>query len=376
VEHSAAERATADPIVVRVTLQSGICGYGETLPREYVTGESSTTVRRDILECMIPNLLECHPTRFSEVLEFAEQLPDVGATGQPCPAARAGVELALLDAYSRRFERPIGPEAVNWLGLTGYGRDDALDAIRVSGVIASRDPARARRRVRQMRCFGLRDFKLKVGMTDDDERLDQVVRSLEGPLRRGRASLRLDANAAWSLSEAIDRLLAWQRYPIEWIEQPLAKGDEQNLQSLRAATGWRLLHDESLCRLSDAEHLLDLGVADGFNIRISKCGGFLNALKLVSFARNHEIDVVIGCMVGQTSILSAIERHFLAEIPSPLYVESNYGRFLIADDVCRRSLRFGYGGRLARPRSPGWGIAVDELALDALTTDEKFEMPM
>jgi len=57
--------------------------------------------------------------------------------------------------------------------------------------------------------------------------------------------------------------------------------------------------------------------------------------------------------------LSAAQRRFLEWGPSPRFVEGNYGRFLLTDDLTTQSLRFGYGGRLKPIRTPGLGVSVD-----------------
>ena len=191
---------------------------------------------------------------------------------------------------------------------------------------------------------------------------------------RGRATLRLDANGAWSLHSAIESLSRWAEQGISYVEQPLAEGDEQNLPDLKAHTPWRVIHDESLVTIEDARRLHQLGVADMFNIRISKCGGFIPALKLVQFCRQNQIEYTLGCMVGQTSILSAVERRFLECVPGVRFVESNYGGFLLRDDVARPRLRFGYGGRLKPITGPGWGVAVDENQLAKFCDDRPIRL--
>ncbi|MHC4611148.1 MAG: hypothetical protein ACYS7M_12460, partial [Planctomycetota bacterium] len=98
VAHATSERAVADPIVVAVELMNGVVGYGETLPRPYVTGETVASVVGAIREVFVPALLEIHPAHFPGALEAIEALPFQASDGRVIPAARAAVELALLDA--------------------------------------------------------------------------------------------------------------------------------------------------------------------------------------------------------------------------------------------------------------------------------------
>ncbi len=360
VEHAASVRTAADPAIVRIELQNGDIGYGESLPRPYVTGEDHDSVDTAVRDVFAPLLMTCRPESFSEALEVIESLPMADDAGQRIPTARAAIELALLDVYSRCFERPIGVDVVNWLELTDFGPPGCIDHVRCSGVVATKDARQAVSTVRKMRCYGLRDFKLKVGSEGQDDLLAAVADMLGPAIRKGRASMRLDANGAWSLDDAIEHLSRWADLDISHIEQPLARGDEQNLPNLKAHTQWQIIHDESLATLEDAQRLIDLDVADCFNIRMGKCGGLIPSLKLARFCRQNEIDYMLGCLVGQTSILSAVERCFLSCVPDVKFVESNFGNFLLADDIARPKLRFGYGGRLKPLTGFGWSITVDE----------------
>ncbi len=360
VEHAASVRTAADPVVVRIELQNGDLGYGESLPRPYVTGEDHDSVDTAVRDVFVPLLMDCRPQSFSEALVVIESLPLADDAGRQIPTARATVELALLDVYSRCFERPIGLDVVNWLEVPEFGPPGCINHVRCSGVIATKDPQQAVSTLRKMRCYGLRNFKLKVGSEGQDDLLTAVTDMLGPAILKGRASLRLDANGAWSLDDAIEHLSRWSDLNISHIEQPLARGDEQNLPNLKAHTQWQIIHDESLATLKDAQRLFDLGVADCFNIRMGKCGGFIPSLKLVRFCRQNHIDYMLGCLVGQTSILSAVERCFLSCVPGAAFVESNFGSFLLADDIARPKLRFRYGGKLKPLTGFGWSITVDE----------------
>jgi L-alanine-DL-glutamate epimerase-like enolase superfamily enzyme len=361
-EHAAAARDTADPLLLVIELASGTIGVGETLARPYVTGETPEQVVETVQRMFMPMLSALKPQSFAEALEAASSLTYTDDGDRPIPAARALVELALLDLYSRHFRRPIS-EAAGWLGLPRWGPPGSLRHVRYSGVLSAKSPAMLRRSLRRMRCFGLRDFKLKVGMDGDDDNVRAAAEGLGSRLRDGRCTLRLDANGAWTLEQAIRHLTAWQDYPISYIEQPLAKGRERDLIELQRHTTVPLMADESLVTFDDAERLITGRATDAFNIRISKNGGFVASMRLAALAQRHEVRCVLGCMVGETSLLSAAGRHFLTLVPDVQFAEGSYGRFLLRDDVFRPRVQLGWAGR-ARPLSGvGWGAQLDELAL-------------
>jgi len=371
--HAAHVRATADPIVVEVELFDGTTGYGETLARPYVSGETVGSVVAAVQSVFVTELLSYRPARFAEALERIDLLPGVDENGDTILAARAAVELALLDAYSRHFRKPVG-EAVSWMGLPGFGPPGSRARLRYSGVLSG-EPGRLRRSARLMRWFGLRDFKLKVGYDDDEDRVRAVARSLGRSLGRT-TTLRLDANGGWSLARAVQRLEALADLPIACVEQPLPRECDGELAELKAAVPVQVMHDESLLSMADAERLAQAGVADGFNVRIAKNGGFLPAVRLAHFALRHGILCQLGCMVGETSILSAAGRRFLEQVPGLAFAEGSYGTFLLKGDVVERPLRFGYGGRIRPLSGFGWGVDVKRELLERHSTGSVLEIPL
>lgn len=373
--HAAAERNCANPLILAVELADRTIGYGETHPREYVTGESLESAIAAIQDIFVPLLVNIRPSNFGEAIEAAANLPYTTESGDVITAARAAVELALLDAYSRAFDRSIAHVA-GYVDETLLGLPGSVDSVRFSGVISASEPDRAARSIRKMRWGRLRDFKIKVGDDNDDARVRAAVAALGRSLTKERTSLRLDANGAWSLDEATRRLLSWESLPITSVEQPLPKGNLQDWANLAQLTNLPLMADESLVTPDDAEALIVHRAASWFNIRISKNGGLIPALRLAVLARRHHLDIQLGCMVGETSILSAAGRWFLQLVPNVRFAEGSFGRFLLTDDVTRRSLRFGFGGKWRPLSGPGLGIEVDPARLDRFAEKSPIEIPL
>lgn len=372
--HAAAERIVADPVIVELELADRTVGYGETHARPYVTGESVADVLATIRE-LIPLLVEARPANFGEAMEFASALPLVDQQERPITAARAAVELAVLDAYSRAFARPLDA-LPGWLDEAWMGRPGSRDTARYGGVVSSANARRVPWRLRQMRLLGLRHFKLKVGDDEDDQRVRAAARTLRRGLDSGRITLRLDANGAWDLDQAAERLARWQDLPILCAEQPLPKhAGAAEWGELACRTTVPLMADESLVTFADAEALAAAQGAAWFNIRISKNGGLFPALRLAALARRNQIDFQLGCMVGETSILSAAGRWFLQLVPGVQLVEGSFGKFLLREDVTAKSLRFGFGGRWQPMTGPGLGVTPDRGRLQRLSMRSPIEIP-
>jgi muconate cycloisomerase len=206
----------------------------------------------------------------------------------------------------------------------------------------------------------MRFVKLKVG-TDADLSTLRMVRDHLG----FEVDIRVDANSAWSPSEAIDRLKEMEPYRISAVEQPVAKADFTGLKQVQDAVQIPVIADESLCTEEDARRLIDLKACQVFNIRLSKCGGLGAATRIRRMAERAGILCQLGCHVGETSILSAAGRHFALTVPHLSYVEGSFSNYLLLKDVVARPVVFQDGG-LAH-ELPGFGLGIE--VLDEVLSD-------
>ena len=129
--------------------------------------------------------------------------------------------------------------------------------------------------------------------------------------------------------------------------------------------------DESLCSEQDGQEAIASGLCDLFNIRISKCGGFVRSLKLAILAHRYNLGYQLGCQVGETGILSAAGRHFACSVSGIRYLEGSYDRHLVREQLTHEDLTFGYGGRAPLLTGPGLGITVDQEKVKRLCTKQQ-----
>jgi muconate cycloisomerase len=363
IRHASYVRSATDNLVVRCVLENGTEGFGEGVPREYVTGETieaswSLLQRSDIAAQLSP----C--TDFPAAVALAERLrlAPVPGDDRQCQgnAARCALELAVLDAYGRHFQQPLS-------SVTKIAAEDVYEPrpwVRYSGAITSARGFRLFLAAWRMRVWRFPHVKLKVGIAgyDDAKRLKKLRRWL---FRR--QDVRLDANEAWAPDEAAARIRELEACDISAVEQPVAHEHLHCLAELRRQIRTPIMLDESLCSLIDAERALSAHACDLFNIRLSKCGGFIPALRLVQFARQHGMGYQLGCQVGETALLSAAGRHFAASVAGLRYVEGSYDRYLVRANVGTADLTFGWGGWAPALPGPGLGVQVDPQALSRVT---------
>jgi len=151
------------------------------------------------------------------------------------------------------------------------------------------------------------------------------------------------------------------------VEQPVAKEDFQGLKAVQAGVGVPIIADESICTPEDARSLIDLKACQIFNIRLSKCGGLLQAQRILKLAENAGIRCQLGCHVGETSILAAAGRHFAQAAPELVYLEGSFAPYLLTRDPVAHPVTFGSQGEASALTGPGLGVEVLEEVLNELS---------
>jgi L-Ala-D/L-Glu epimerase len=363
IKHASHVRTDTENLVVCVRLSDGTTGYGEGVPREYVTGETidqSVALIRD----MDRGYLNADCISFEESVSLADalMLPEVPGDDRQCQgnAARCAVELALLDAFGKHFKQPLS----NVTRQLAPQLFEPKARVQYSGVITSARGFKARTMGLMMRIYGFRQVKVKVGMEgyDDPERL-RAIRSRIG----AKMDIRLDANEAWSPQEAAERIRALEPFNISSIEQPLHQSAASSLAELRREVRTPIMLDESLCSETDGQRAADEGLCDIFNLRLSKCGGFTRSLRLAVLAKKHGLSCQLGCQVGETAILSAAGRHFATSVAGLRYLEGSYDSRLVREALGKKNITFGWGGWAPALAGGGLGIEIDEAALKRVT---------
>lgn len=358
VRHASHTRSHTDSLVAQCVLPSGEVGWGEGLPREYVTGETVDGALALIQASPFAKKLVA--SSWSEAIESAEGLslnPVAGdLRGIAGNAARCALEMAWLDACGRKFGQPLG----SIVGKLEPGLAQPAQTVRYSGVITSSKGWKLGLLARLYRYTGFRHVKIKVGIEgQDDFSRVKLVRHILGPNRQ----IRVDANEAWKLDEAVSRLAALKPLGIAWVEQPMPVECDEDLKALRQRTGVRVMLDESLCGRVDAEQLVSGQRVDLFNLRLSKCGGFIPTLRLLAMARTAGLGAQLGCQVGETGILTAAGRHFAQSVQGLEAVEGAFDRYLVGERLTFEDLTFGWGGKASPLLGSGLGVTVDDAAL-------------
>ena len=353
--HALQSREESDAVIVKLTGSDGRSGFGESLPRSYVTGETTESMVARVREKLAAKLFHEAFAPGWETLEYLQAVmpewtrSENGAGNVVAwNAAFCAVELALLD-WSLRSDH---------CALADLLPAERFEVV-YSGVISADAPADAAALAKRMARLGLRQIKVKVGTADDFARLEAVRKAVGDDIE-----LRADANAAWSAQEAVGNLRRLAQFNLRSIEQPVAASDLAGMKQVRDRCGIAVMADESLVTLEQARKLIELKACDYFNIRLSKCGGINGSLAIAKLARDAGIKIQVGAQVGETGVLSAAGRTFAAHLPALASAEGSFGTWLLAEDVTFENVAFGLGGRAPLLKTRGLSVTVKEDALE------------
>jgi L-alanine-DL-glutamate epimerase-like enolase superfamily enzyme len=366
--HAAAARTTSESLFLRVGLDSGARGWGESLPRAYVSGEHRDGAFALLREAILPALVGRRFQSLSEVGSFLEkcdgQAPSEWVRPEvPQTSAWCSVDLALLDAFGKAFGEPVSlgdqPPAA-----------DALRRYRYSGVVSAGRGWPYAMSLLKMRAFRFPHVKLKV----EQDGAEQAARTARRLLGR-RVDLRVDANMAWDVEQALEVIEELRSVGIQSFEQPIPAGDLAGLKRLVAESSAGIVADEGLTNRESLQTLISHRACTGANVRISKCGGLVGAYARCREALEAGLMLQVGCQVGESSLLSAAHLTLLQALapltPGVRYAEGCFGGHLLREDPVLPSVQFGYGGRPPRrPAGAGLGVQVDQAMLERWAVDQ------
>ncbi|MBS1829553.1 MAG: dipeptide epimerase [Acidobacteria bacterium] len=301
--------------------RDGITGTGEGAPivRYHESAESA----RKAVDSIRPYLEQADPRAFRNVLnEVFRRIPEEWA-------AKAALDIALMDWVTQKMGVPL----YRYFGL------DAKDAPVTTFSIGIDNPEVTRQKTREAEAFPV--LKIKVGLDTDEATIDAVRSVTKKPLR-------VDANEGWKSKEEAVRKIKWlETQGVELIEQPLPASMLDEARWMRGKVNIPIFGDEACLRASDVVKVAN--AFDGINIKLDKCGGIMEAYKMIHTARSLGLKIMLGCMISSSATITA------AAHLSPLvdYADLD-GNLLIANDPYRGVTV--EKGKLILPSSPGLGL--------------------
>ena len=301
--------------------RDGVTGLGEGAPivRYKEDARSAQAAINGILEV----LTGANPW------EFAKLMGEVSRRMEGQYAAKAAIDIALMDWVGQKLGVPL----YRYFGL------DPRDAPVTTFSIGIDTPEITRQKVREAEAYPV--LKVKVGLATDEPTIEAVRSITKKPLR-------VDANEGWTDKEEAVRKINWlETQGVEFVEQPMPAAMLEETRWVRQRVHLPLIADEACERPADVAKCA--GIYDGINVKLDKCGGILEAYKMIQVAKSLGLKTMLGCMISSSISVTA------AAHLSPLvdYADLD-GNLLISNDA-HAGVRVE-NGKLILPDGPGLGL--------------------
>ncbi|MEF8798312.1 MAG: dipeptide epimerase [Candidatus Bipolaricaulota bacterium] len=275
-EIASGKKPKIENVFVKLTLMSGIEGYGEASPLEPINGENQSTVIAAI-RSLSDFLKGKDVTDYEEISERMKSLLWAQAS------ARAAVEMAILDALTKTRGESL------W---DYYG--GAEDTIVTDYTISIVEPDTARKQAKKLSEKGFETLKTKVGKGDEEdlERLNAVSEGAPG------CKLNIDANEGFDAEEAVafTRKLEDLGVKLNLFEQPVKRYDLEGLKKVKEEIDVAVAADEAVFFLSDVRKIVEMRAANVVNIKLMK-SGLKEGQEIANLCKENGIDLMVGCML-------------------------------------------------------------------------------
>ena len=301
--------------------RDGITGRGEGAP--IVRYKEDAASAQKAVESVRQLLLSANPMQFSKTLaQVFKRIPGEWA-------GKASIDIALMDWVTQKLGIPL----YEYFGL------DPADAPMTTFSIGIDTPEITRQKTLEAAEYPI--LKVKVGLSTDEPTIEAVRSVTKKPLR-------VDANEGWTDKEEAVRKINWlEKQGVEFIEQPMPAAMIEETRWVRSRVHIPIIADEACERPTDIAKVAD--AYDGINVKLDKCGGVLEAFRMIQMAKALGMRTMLGCMVSSSVTVTA------AAHLSPLvdYADLD-GNLLIANDPYRgvRVVK----GKLTLPNKPGLGL--------------------
>ena len=280
---------SVEDVIVEIHTDTGAIGYGEAPPTGAITGDTTGAIIGALKDHIIKTIIGRDVDDFENLMQAVQKCIVKNSS------AKAAVDMALWDLYGQLHNIPV-------YKMLGGSRNKIITDITIS----VNDPDEMARDAINAIERGYDCLKVKVGVSPElDVARLKAIRDAVGtaPL------LRIDANQAWTPKQAVRLLNQMQEsgLDIELVEQPVKAHDFEGLKFVTERSYVPVLADESVFSPEDAMKIMQMGAADLVNIKLMKCGGLYNALKIASAAEVYGVECMIGCMLeAKVSVNAAV----------------------------------------------------------------------
>ncbi len=331
-------------LAIKIHTLGGLTGTGECSPEKHIVGEMQSSGFETAR--YLAGIL-----KGKDALAIEDRMGDLDRAIAGNPTLKSAFDMALYDILARHAGLPL----YRLLG-GGNSREICTDMTVYLG-----SPEKMAAQALEYQKAGFPVIKVKVGTsTEEDLARIKAIREAIGY----EMPLRIDANQGWDTVTAIRTLKALEKFNIEHCEEPVARWNNRGLKRVRDHSPVSIMADESVFDHKDAFRLAAMGACDYFNIKLAKCGGIHQALKIIAIAEAAGIKTQVGCMSESRYALTALT-HLVAARNNIVYFDID-SALSHAEDPVTGGIVYKGNGRLELPEVPGIGAGFDEAFLERM----------
>ena len=334
---SIAEMKEVLNVLVRLHTNQGIVGWGEAAPFPALTGDTQATsiaAAKDIAELVMGQ----------DALNYAKIINAINSFIPHNPSIKAAFDMALFDILGKAADLPL-------YKLLGGVKNSFETDLTISLHTPEETAIRALDAVKN----GFKTIKAKVGVSmESDVARIKALRGAVGP----EINIRIDANQAWSVREAIKNLDRLMEYNIQLVEQPVRAWDLDGLKQVRQSVKIPVMADEAVFSPADALKIIKSEAADYLNIKLMKAGGILSSLKIAYLGEAACLPCMVGCM-NESNLSISAGAHLHASQSNIIFADLDTSFFLKVDPVIG-GIKINKG-IVTLPEQSGIGAEVDPI---------------
>ena len=327
---------TLESILVKITCDNGMVGWGEASATVVITGDSLPSIEGAIMQTIRPQLIGMSVLAHEQVFHTLHH----SMAGNS--SAKAAVDIALYDLLAKRANMPL------YQFLGGYRKQLETDY-----TVSVNSPQEMGEDAAAYIKEGFNVLKIKVGKDEieqDIARIQEIRKTVGYDVK-----IRLDANQGWNVKEAIRsiRKMEDMGLDIELVEQPVKAHDLEGLKRVTDSVDTPIMADESVFSPAQALAVLQNRAADMINIKLMKAGGIYKAQLINQLAEEYGVPCMVGSMIESRLSVSAAA-HFAASKKNIRYYDFDCPLMLLHDVIEGGAT---YEGRvLTMQEEPGLGI--------------------
>jgi len=340
-------------LLVRLTDEDGVQGWGQAVPVETWTYETAETVESTLERYLAPALLGADPADMPEVHARMERaIRPSFSVGQPL--AKSAIDLACYDLRGKQ----AGRSACELIGTR------KTESVKLSWTINAATLGAAEKQLEQGRAAGYASFNVKIGPPQTVQFDRELLRTVREAAPRGFHWADANTNYDLATASAMARQLADLGFKA--LESPLPPNRIRDYQALRRQRVLPILMDEGIVSPVEAEEFAALGMLDGIAMKVARCGGLWHAARIIDVLQERNL-LVFASGLTDPDLSLAASVHLFASAGLALPAALNGPQYLAGRGTTDPRFR-AERDSIRVPAGPGLGIELDERAARALRT--------